>query len=368
MRVIVIGAGVAGLALARGLIAGGHEVEVYEEAPEPRTAGGSITLWPGSTAILEELKVDHSGAGSRLETMESWATDGRVLFTADLTVAERRYGHPSLHVVRGELVELLGQGVPVTYGAAAEAVDPARAEVRLSDGRTARGDVLVGADGRRSVVRRALWGGDPARLSGWVTWQGFTTMPTSLTESGRAVLIPGREGLCGLIPAGEGRLLWWFDVRSAPGAPLWDDDPDPVAGLRRRFAAWPDPVPRILETMAGAATGPEFFPHHRHRVPGVWGLGPATLAGDAAHSMPPTLAQGANQALEDAWLLARSITGDLRAYERARARMVRRSARLAGTEVTNVHRPVAGLIPDRLATGLYTSWLRYASGYLLTHF
>ncbi|MEV4220647.1 NAD(P)/FAD-dependent oxidoreductase [Nonomuraea sp. NPDC049725] len=362
MRVVVIGAGVAGLALARALMGGGHEVEVFEEAPEPRTAGGSVTLWPGSTAILRELGIDAAAAGRRLETLESWSARGRMLSAADLTDAERAYGHPTVHVARGELVALLAEGVPVTYGAAAEDVDPGGARARLAGGRTVRGDVLVGADGRRSAVRHAMLGGDPARLSGWATWQGFTTEPTALMGAGRAVLISGGGGLCGLIPAGGGRLLWWFDVRTAPGRPLWGDDPDPVGKLRRLFGDLPDPVPRILATM----TAPEFFPHHTWKIPDVWGRGPTTLAGDSAHTMPPTLAQGANQALEDAWLLARSVTGDLRAYERARARMVRRSAVLAGIEITNRHEPLARLVPKRVATGLCTRWLRWASGYLLT--
>lgn len=361
MRVVVIGAGVAGLALARGLLLAGHDVEVYEEATQLRTAGGSVTLWPGSTAILKELKVDLAGIGRRLVTMESWDGAGRPLFTVDLTAAERRFGHPSVHIARRELVELLADGVPVTYGARAEHVVPERAEVRLAGGDIVGGDVLVGADGRRSVVRAALWGDDPAALSGWVTWQGFVTRPTTLTEQQRAIMIPGARGLCGLIPAGRGRLLWWFDVRSAPGRPFWEDDPHVVARLRERFAGWPDPVPAVLEGLADV----DFFPHHRHRVPSAWGRGPVTLAGDSAHTMPPTMAQGANQAMEDAWLLSHSI-GDLRGYERARSKVVRRPARLAATEVTNVQRIFAGLIPDRVATRMYAAWLRGASNYLLT--
>ncbi|GAA3551500.1 NAD(P)/FAD-dependent oxidoreductase [Nonomuraea rosea] len=361
MRVIIVGAGVAGLALARGLLLAGHDAEVYEEAPELRTAGGSVSLWPGSTGILEELKADYTGIGRRLETLESWAGDGRRLLTMDLTVAERRYGHPVVHLARSELVELLAEGVPVTFGARVEHVAPERAEARLADGRTVRGDVLVGADGRRSVVREALWGPDRATLSSWVTWQGFTTMPTALTEANRAVMIAGGRGLCGLIPAGRGRLLWWFDVRSAPGQPLWAGDPRVVEGLRERFGGWVEPVPGILDTI----TDIDFFPHHRQAIPAVWGKGPTTLAGDSAHTMPPTMAQGANQALEDAWLLTRSI-GDLRAYERARSKVARRPARLAATEMTDMQRPLAGLVPDRLVTAWYTAFLRRASNYLLT--
>ncbi|MFC7593386.1 FAD-dependent oxidoreductase [Nonomuraea antimicrobica] len=293
--------------------------------------------------------------------MESWATDGRRLLTVDLTVAERRFGHPVVHVARSELVGLLAEGVPVTYGARAERVVPERAEVHLADGRTVRGDVLVGADGRRSVVRAALWGDDRARLRPWVTWQGFTTEPTALTEAGRAVMIAGGRGLCGLMPAGEGRLLWWFDVRAAPGGPFWADDPRVAERLRERFGGWADPVPAVL----GSLSDLDFFPHHRQPIPGVWGKGPTTLAGDAAHTMPPTMAQGANQALEDAWLLSRSL-GDLRAYERARSKVARRPARLAGTALTDMQRSFVGLLPDGPVTRMYTAMLRRYSSYLLT--
>ncbi|WP_084965434.1 FAD-dependent oxidoreductase [Thermoactinospora rubra] len=348
--VLVAGAGIAGLAVARALP--GRDVRVFEEAPEPRTSGGSVTLWPAGVAILRELGVDPAASGRRLTAMSSYGARGRKLFRIDLRRAERAYGHPSVHVARSELIEQLTDGLRVEYGAAVSAVEPDRARLRLADGRAVDGDVLVGADGRRSVVRDAVWGDDPARLSGWVTWQGYVEG----ADGEEVTLIVGPEGLCGLAPAGRDRLLWWFDVRSAPGEPLWAGDPDPVGAIRERFAGYAGPVPGVLAALEEA----EFFPHYRHAVPGVWGRGPTTLAGDAAHSMPPAMAQGANQALEDAWALARSLE-DLRSYERARARVVRRPARLAATELTGRLRLPA---PDALVTGCYVRWLRYASSYL----
>ncbi|MFI6598226.1 FAD-dependent oxidoreductase [Nonomuraea sp. NPDC050536] len=355
MRVVIVGGGVAGLALARGLR--DHEVEILEESPEPRTAGGSVSIWPAGTGILRELGVDPLEAGRRLATMGSHTASGRRMFTVDLAPAESRYGHPTVHIGRRELVGLLARGLDVTYGARVTRVNPDRAEVELADGRTVRGDVLVGADGRRSAVRQALWGRDRARLSGWVTWQGYAELPTGP----EVTMYTGRGGLCGLAPSGPDRLLWWLDVRSRPGRPLWGDDPDPVGRLRRRFGTWAAaPVRQALDAIKDA----EFFPHYRHWVPAVWGRGPTTLAGDAAHTMPPTMAQGANQALEDAWALSRSIGGDLRAYERRRARIARRPALLAATEMTNVQNPTVSLFSDRMATRAYTAWLRTASSYL----
>ncbi|NUR89573.1 MAG: FAD-dependent monooxygenase [Nonomuraea sp.] len=355
MKVTIVGAGVAGLALARALR--GHEVEILEESPEMRVTGGSITLWPGSAAILERLGVDPLDRGVRLDTLGSYAWNGRRMLEVDLSVAERRYGHPSVHLSRRELVELLAEGQQVTYGARVERVDPARAEVFLADGRTVRADLLVGADGRRSAVRQALWGDDPARVTKWVSWQSFVDFPTGH----ESLMFTGRAGMVGIAPASPGRVLFWHEARSAPGRPLWADDPAPLAEVRRRLAGWADPVRSVLERVEEL----QFFPHYRHRIPDVWGSGPTTLAGDAAHSMPPAMAMGANAAIEDAWLLSRSLD-DPRRYERERARVVRLSARIAGSELVNVHNPAAGLAPRGLGTRVFTGLLRKVSNYLLT--
>lgn len=100
----------------------------------------------------------------------------------------------------------------------------------------------------------------------------------------------------------------------------------PTSVLRRLFGDWKDPwVRAVLEHAADDA--PELFEHVRHRVPKVWGEGGATLLGDAAHTFPPSRAQGANQALEDACALTRVLGEEgaerdparvLRRYEKAR--------------------------------------------------
>ncbi|MBG0819400.1 FAD-dependent monooxygenase [Planomonospora sp. ID91781] len=370
MRVLVAGAGVAGLAAARGLVRAGHEVEVHERAPALRTVGGSVTLWSGSTGILRDLGVDLTGVGRRIDTMESWSSGGRPLVTVDIAAVARRYGTPNVHLPRQRLVERLADGLPegtLRFGSACTRVDPERGGLVLADGGTARGDVVVGADGRSSAVRDHLWGADPARLTEWVTWQGFIRRPLDLVSSHRAIMIVGREGLCGLIPAGEGLLLWWFDHRVDHREP---PPASPAEALAERFGSWAAPVPEVLSAIDGI----DRFTHHRHRVPKVWGRGRATLAGDAAHSMPPTMAQGANQALEDGWTLARELDGAgpvterLRRYERIRSRHAARAADLAATEQTDRYRPPAlmRLLPDRLVTAGYTAWLRRVSTYLTT--
>jgi FAD-dependent urate hydroxylase len=303
----------------------------------------------------------------------------------DVAQAAARYGHPHVCLPRDRLLELLAAGLPpgtVVFGRAARSTEPAAPEgpaaapeapaVRLTfaDGGSAEGDLLIAADGRGSALRDQLWGGDPGQPTGWATWQGLSPLPVDITASRRSVLFVGKPGTCGLMPAGDGLLQWWFDLRWAPGTP---PPAKPLTLLRARFGDWAPPVRDVLAAVTDEETG--FFPHCRHHVPRTWGSGPVTVIGDAAHSMPPTRAQGANQALEDAWALAAALReaakegagpeAALRTFERARSRKVSVVSRQAGTEDYNRYGAVASrLVPSPLATRYYTRWLGQISTYL----
>jgi 2-polyprenyl-6-methoxyphenol hydroxylase-like FAD-dependent oxidoreductase len=125
----------------------------------------------------------------------------------------------------------------------------------------------------------------------------------------------------------------------------------------------------VLAAVTDADAG--FFPHYRHAVPASWGTGRITVIGDAAHSMPPTRAQGANQALEDAWAMAgalrgaRDVPAALRAFERARSPKASRVARHSGSEDYNRYgRVLSRLVPSAVASRYYTRWLAQISNYL----
>ncbi|MCO1653669.1 FAD-dependent oxidoreductase [Pseudonocardia humida] len=350
MDVLIVGAGVGGLALARGLVADGHRVRVLERAPSLRAGGAAVTLASNGTAALAGLGVALDGTGTPLDRLDFGDHTGRPTSAVDLRVPRERTGFGFVSVSRQELVARIAEGLPegtVRFGRRVEdvRVRGGRAVVE-ADGACLDADVVVGADGQGSAVRRAVLGGPPARDAGWATWQGLSPVLPELAGGHRGRCLVGPAGFVGLLPAGSGRLQWWFDVRRGAADPL---PGSPVAMLRERFAGYAEPVGRLLAAVTDADVA--LYPHVLHRVPDAWGAGPTTLLGDAAHAFPPSQAQGANQALEDAWLLRRALRGGavvpaLRDYERRRARRVRRVSRLAASQVTN--RP-----PARVVAALY---------------
>lgn len=361
MDVLIAGAGVGGLALTHGLRRRGHRVRVLEAAAGLRRGGAGVTIFSNGHAALAGLGVSLDGLGGRMTELRLRTAEGRGVVRADL----RMLRGPVRVIAREQLVDRLAEGLPDDV----IRFDTPVTDVRTGDGRVValdasgaehEADVLVGADGYRSAVRRAVLDPAPAADVGWSTWQGLGPLLPDLARGTTGELIVGDAGLVGLLPAGDGLLQWWFDTR-------WtgDDPASAAAMLRERFATYAEPVPTVLATITDADIGR--YPHVLHRVGDRWGSGAATLLGDAAHAFPPTQAQGANQALEDAWLLARTLTDpaadSLRRYERVRARRAGLVSRLAAREGVNQPPPrwmgpLLSALPPRLVGLAYRAQIR----------
>jgi 2-polyprenyl-6-methoxyphenol hydroxylase-like FAD-dependent oxidoreductase len=374
LRILVVGAGVGGLSVARGLLRDGHDVTVFEQRPHMQAGGGAVTIWSNGATVLEQLGVDMDGAGQQLSTVRVVTSTGRRLTTLDLTAIVDRLGAPVSMVPRRVLLDRVLEGLPtdrIRYNSRAVRVDTAQDGVRVEfdDGSCADGDLLIGADGMHSMVRDIV-GAQQAEPTGWCSWQGLVTLPDG-PDKHVALMIVGDHGNLGLWPAGGSDVQWWFDLP-------WSSDfvrPDrPIDMIRSHFTGWSELVDRVLATLTDDDLAHSPYPHFRHPIPRVPRAGAVTLLGDAAHTMPPTLAQGTNQALLDTMVLCKALLdfrhstiGDvssaLRWYEKTRRRKVKAVSRVASLQVSHgeaVLKPAA-MIPDRLMTWALTMFLASVS-------
>jgi FAD-dependent urate hydroxylase len=368
LRVLVVGAGVSGIAAARGLLRDGHDVAVFDRRPNVTAGGGAVTIWSNGATILDQLGVDMTGAGQPLSAVRVMTSSGRPLTTVDLDTMVNRLGAPVRMVPRRVLLERLLNGFPtdrIQCRARAVGVVSSGDGVRVDfdDGSSVHGDLLIGADGLHSVVRTIV-GARPARPTGWCSWQGLVTVP-GIADPHVATMMIGEHGNLGLWPAGGSDMQWWFDLP-------WSSDfvrpQRPIELIRSHFSGWSDMVDRVLATLTDDDLAASPFPHYRHPIPDA-GAGAVTLLGDAAHTMPPTLAQGTNQALLDTMVLRKALSdssdvcGALRWYERTRRRKIKAVSWVTMQQVSRSEaalRP-ASLIPDRVMTWALTRFLGWVS-------
>ncbi|MET7772240.1 NAD(P)/FAD-dependent oxidoreductase [Nocardia sp. NPDC005366] len=366
---LIVGAGVGGISAARGLLRDGHDVTVFERASAVRASGGAVTIWPNGAKVLSQLGVDMAGAGQVLSLVHVSTATGRRVAAIDVTALNAELGAPTRMVPRRVLLERLMDDLPlgrIRCDARAVAVTntPDGVRVDFADGTSAEGDLLIGADGRHSMVRAAFNTQD-AVPTGWCSWQGLVELP-DLADSDVAVIIIDKGGNLGLSPAGNGSLQWWFDLPWSPGFVRPDS---PIDTIRSHFTGWSQPVDRVLAALTNDDLSMSPFPHFRHPIPREWGQGRFTLLGDAAHTMPPTLAQGTNQALLDTMVLRRALASPrtvpeaLRWYGKTRRRKVAAVSWVTSRQISHGESAMkpAGLLPPGFVTRVLTSFLRAVS-------
>jgi FAD-dependent urate hydroxylase len=357
------------------LLRDGHDVTVFDQRADTRAGGGAVTIWSNGETVLRQLGVDMDGAGQLLSSVRVRTSTGRRIATLDVTTMVNRLGAPMRMVPRRVLLERLLAGFPVdrircNARAARVITMPDGVAVGFDDGSVVEGDLLIGADGLHSVIRDVV-GAPAAEPTGWCSWQGLVNLP-EIVDKHVAYIIIGEHGNTGLWPAGDSHVQWWFDL---PWSRDFVRPQRPIEVIRSTFAGWSDSVDLVLAKLTDDDLARSPYPHFRHPVPGALNAGPVTLLGDAAHTMPPTLAQGTNQALLDTMVLCKAIsslraTGSraalsqaLRSYEKTRRRQVSAVSRVASLQVAHgesVLRPAA-LLSDRLHTWALTQFVRLTS-------
>ena len=354
MRAVVVGAGIGGLAAAIALDHAGVEPTVLERAPELHEAGFGLVLAANAVTALDSLGLRDAVAarGARVRRAEIRNPRGELLTLIDYEAhAWETYG-----VLRSSLQQVMLAAVPVerlrlntTCTAASE---DGRALIDGAEPMTA--DIVVGADGINSAVRRSLFGEEPLRYGDHRAWRAGTSFDPSRIGD-RFVEVWGVGGGFGFGPAGQGRVYWYCFEAVPEGAPAPERPRDEFL---RRYGTWFDPIPALIEATEPDAIEPTFTYDRRPRR--VWGRGRVTLLGDAAHPMKPNIGQGAAQALEDAVVLGICAAERdepeevLREYERRRIRRanaaVRASRRTGRT--AEVRSRIAARLRDQIMRSL----------------
>ena len=337
---VIVGGGIGGLATAVALSRRGWDVEVLERAPRIEAVGAGLSLWPNALRALDAIGV---GAEVRSRAREEGSAGirderGRLLSRTDIAAIRDRYGLPiMLH--RADLLEILRAAVPesaVRTGISVTGVD-AEGVVTHSEGES-KGDLIVGADGIHSVVRRAVCGDITPVYAGYTAWRMVVTPSEPIGDLGETW---GRGERFGFAALPDGR-VYCFATANLPAG----TESGGLAELRRRFGDWHAPIPALL----AAADAASVLKHDIYELPPLptYVRGTVALLGDAAHAMTPNLGQGACQALEDAVILARVADerGDLTHYDRERrprSQMIAARSRRIGTVAQLSSRPVVAL-------------------------
>jgi salicylate hydroxylase len=324
LRVAIVGGGIGGLAAACALRQRGFEVEVFERSARLEEVGAGLQIGPNGVKVLRALGLEDELMRNAFEPFSimsiTW-DEGRLRFRQPLkAIAREKYGAPYMTAHRADLHNLLRRAAgdtPIRLGAnciGASTVN-GTAVARFADGTTTEADVVIGADGIRSAIRAQHFGADRPRFTEMMAWRCIVPMEC----------VPTRVGPGGSVTLERGEYFGWIgpnghvicypigvngDQLNIFGGHVtgqWVEESWSVPSSRDELiaakAGWNE---ALLEMFRHVEQVFKWGIYDRDPLP-QWTRGRVTLLGDAAHPTMPTLAQGANMAIEDGYVLARLL-------------------------------------------------------------
>jgi salicylate hydroxylase len=337
MKIAIIGGGIGGLTAALALSQNAHDITVFERSAGIREIGAGVQISPNAGRLLHSLGLGAAyseiSVNPHRVVLRRWEDDSIIRATDLDENFLSQHQVPLANVARNELVEILGSAVAaranvtLKFSTHVVKVEPgdSSSEVIFADGSSQSFDIVVGSDGIHSVVRPCVGGIDMPRFSGSAAYRALVPrsavedLPIDVTNR----MGPDRHVVSYFIGRNRSHLnLVCISPEDSWETESWTEQ-GTKEDLYSRFEGW---SPEFL-SLLGRVEEPIFRWALYDREPlEQWGIGTTTLLGDACHPMLPFMAQGSCQAIEDAIVLSRCLSGAnttdaakaLRRYEDAR--------------------------------------------------
>jgi 2-polyprenyl-6-methoxyphenol hydroxylase-like FAD-dependent oxidoreductase len=342
-KVAVAGSGVAALATAIQLAKAGVEVDVFEAAAELSTGGSGISLQGNALRVFDALGVwdEIRAAGYVFQGLHLRAPGPGAPIVAQLP--DVNSGGPdypaAMGMPRADLARILfahaeKAGANIRFGARVTGIEQTDAgvEVFVNDESEGVYDLLVGADGLNSTVRELIGIDTKPEPTGMGIWRSFVSRPAEVERS--ELYYGGPVYIAGYTPTGQDSMYAFLVEKAQDRIGISDEEASRI--MLEESRAYDGPWNSIrADLAAGAPANYTWFT--KHIVPEPWNRGRVVIIGDAAHSCPPTIAQGAAQGLEDAFVLTELLVSrdelDAALWEQFHARRIPRATAVVEASV-----------------------------------
>lgn len=330
MKVIIIGAGMGGLSAGIALKQIGYEVDIYEQVVENKPVGAAISVWSNGVKAMNYLGLEKEMAelGGQMDNMAYIdGFTGETMCQFSMAPLIEDVGQRPYPVARAELQSMLMEAFGldrIHMGMRMVSIDDDGDSVTatFANGETATGDILIGADGAKSLTREYVLGEDlERRYAGYVNWNGLVEIDEKIGPADQWTTYVGDGKRASVMPISNNRFYFFFDVPLPVG--LEYDRSTAKEVLGEHFAGWAPGVQALIGAIDPLKTNRvEIFdidPFH------TWVKGRVAILGDAGHNTTPDIGQGGCSAMEDAivlqWSLRTNTLGiedALKRYEKGR--------------------------------------------------